>query len=580
MSDAVEQRDGMLISWDVPIPMDDGAVLRADVYRPPAEGRYPALVTYGPYGKGLTFPEGYPDAWKRLVTTHPEAAEGTSGRYTAWETPDPEKWVPDGYAVVRVDARGWGRSPGFVDPYSARGTRDFYQCIEWAGTQPWCNSKVGLLGISYYAITQWLVAGLQPPHLAAIVPWEGLGDAYRDNYYHGGILVTGVDVWYRRIIASVQHGRGTRGAVNQVTGELVTGPPTLPDEELAANRSDFGASVREHPLDDGFHRERSADWSQVQVPFLASGNWGGQGKHLRGAVEAFTRAASGQKWLEIHGDAHWVEFYTDYGADLQKRFLDHFLKGLDNGWQAQPRVHLRVRTPEGFVDRDEDEWPLARTRWTRLHLDPRSLRLSNEPAGLAGEVAFDALGDGVTFSTAPLEVETEVTGPVAARLFVSSSTPDADLFLVLRVFGPDDREVVFQGAVDPHTPVGQGWLRASHRRLDSVCSREERPYHTHDRVEPLTPGEVYELAVEVWPTSIVIPAGYRIALTVRGKDYEHGGDVAQLSHFAGSHLRGSGIYLHDDPADRPRDVFGGVTTIHAGGDRPSHLLLPVVPAKE
>jgi hypothetical protein len=487
--------------------------------------------------------------------------------------------VPAGYAVVRVDARGWGRSPGLIDPYSARGTEDFYQCIEWAGTQSWCNGRVGLLGISYYAITQWLVAGRQPPHLAAMVPWEGLGDAYRDNYYHGGILATGVDVWYRRIVTSVQHGRGTRGPVNPLTGELVAGSETLSDEELADRRRDFPAKVRSHPLDDEFHRERSADWAAIEVPFLAAGNWGGQGKHLRGATEAFTRAASPQKWLEIHGDAHWVEFYTDYGMARQRRFLDHFLKGVDNGWPAEPPVHLRVRTLDGFVDRDEGEWPLARTRWTRLFLDAGAGRLGPEPAAAAGSAEFAALGDGCTFRTGPLGEETEITGPVAARLFVSSSTADADLFLVLGVFAPDGREVVFQGAVDPHTPVGQGWLRASHRRLDPHLSSDYRPYHTHDRVEPLLPGEIYQLDVELWPTSIVVPPGYTIALTVRGKDYEYtgAGEGSHLSHFAGSRLRGSGIYLHGDPADRPPGIFGGRTTIHTGPSHPSYLLLPVVP---
>lgn len=578
MSEQSAVADGMRIEWDVPLRIDDGVVLRADVYRPPEDGRYPVLLTYGPYAKGLLFQHGYPDSWQRLAAEHPGVTEGSTTQYTAWETVDPEKWVPHGYAVVRVDARGWGRSPGFIEPYSMRGSRDFSACIEWAGTQPWSNGRVGLIGISYFAITQWLVAQLQPPHLAAMVPWEGLADFYRDMFFHGGILTTAVDVWYRRTTTTVQHGLTDGAAKNPHTGELVTGPETLSDEQLAANRSDYPGAVRGHGLFDEFHRERSADWNRINIPFLAAGNWGGQGRHLRGATEAFMRATSEQKWLEIHGGEHWTEFYTDYGLALQRQFLDHFLKDEDNGWAGRPRVHLRVRTIEGFIDRDEHEWPLARTRWTRLYLNASELRLDGAPPVRERELAYEALVSGASFLTLPMEEDTEITGPIAAKLFVSSSTTDADLFLIVHLFAPDDREVVFQGAVDPHTPLAQGWLRMSHRRLDPDLSLPYRPYHTHDGIEPLTPGEVYEADVEVWPTSIIVPAGYRIGLSVRGRDYEYTGpeQAAQLSHFKGSVMRGCGIYLHDDPTDRPTAVFGGTTTLHVGGEFPAHLLLPVI----
>jgi len=178
-----------------------------------------------------------------------------------------------------------------------------------------------------------------------------------------------------------------------------------------------------------------------------------------------------------------------------------------------------------------------------------------------------------------LEQETEITGPTAVKLFVSSSTSDADIFVVLRVFSPDGKEVVFQGAIDPHTPVSQGWLRASHRKLDHELSTTYRPYHTHDRKQLLSPGEIVELDVEMWPTSIVVPAGYRIGLTVRGKDYEYQGPSGgRLSNFK-NELKGCGPFLHDDPRDRPREIFAGKTTLHNGPDCASYLLLPIVPAR-
>jgi len=580
MSPKSEIRDGMRIEWDVPIVMDDGLTLLADVYRPPRDGKYPVILSYGPYAKGLAFQEGYPDQWQRMADQHPDVPAGSTNKYQNWEVVDPEKWVPDGYACVRVDSRGAGRSPGFIDPFSPRETKDFYLCVEWAGTQPWSSGKVGLLGISYYAINQWHVASLQPPHLTAMIPWEGAADWYRDMTYHGGIYCTFFGNWFKKQVVTVQHGLGDRGFKDPNTGEPVAGPETLSDEELAKNRTDLGAAIEAHPLDDSYHRDRSPEWSKVTVPLLTSGNWGGHGLHLRGNTEGYVRAASKQKWLEIHGIEHWTEFYTKYGVTLQKRFFDYFLKGMKNGWEKQAKVQLNIRHPgEKFVVRMEKEWPLKRTRWTRFYLNPTGDTLSLRPVKAKGSVTYEALGDGITFLTPPMEKETEITGPAAAKLFVSSSTTNADLFLVLRVFDPSGKEVVFQGALDPHTPIGQGWLRASHRKLDSKLSTEYRPYHTHKVKEPLKPGKVYELDVEIWPTCIVVPPGYRIGLTVRGKDYEYPGKGARLKTFM-NEMKGCGPFIHTDPKDRPQEIFGGKVTLHTGGDKGAYLLLPFIPAKK
>jgi predicted acyl esterase len=191
-------------------------------------------------------------------------------------------------------------------------------------------------------------------------------------------------------------------------------------------------------------------------------------------------------------------------------------------------------------------------------------------------VTYDGLGPGVTFLTPPLEADTEMTGPLAAKLFVSSDTEDADLFLVVRVFTPDLAEVAFPGNIDPHTPVAQGWLRASHRKLDATMTLPHRPYHVHDERQPLERGEVVELDVEIWPTCVVVPAGYRIGLSIRGTDYEYPGEPVYLSNVKRP-LTGCGPYRHDDPRDRPEEVFGGPVTLHFDPDRPSYLLAPVIP---
>jgi predicted acyl esterase len=566
----------MRVIWDTPIEMDDGVVLRADVFLPEKEGKYPAVIALGPYAKGLAFQEGYKSAWDRMTTTYPEILEGTTGKFANWELVDPEKWTPDGYVCLRVDARGSGRSPGKLDIFSPRETKDFHDCIEWAGTQPWSNGKVGINGISYYAVNQWLVAALQPPHLTAICAWEAAADNYRDWTRHGGILSQFQDSWFERQVAARQHGVGERGAKSRVTGELVSGPETLPPETLEENRVVPYQQALKEPLDGEYYRERLPDFSKVEVPLLSAANWGGMGCHPRGNFEGYLAASSTQKWLEVHGDTHFGPFYRNQGQTLQKRFLGHFLKGEDTGWEQQPPVQLDIRRPgERFTTRAEQEWPLARTQWTKYYLNPEQSLLTTEPH--QGEsIEYEAMGDGVTFSLPISDQEVEITGPVAARLFVSSQTTDADLFLALRLFDPDGKEVLFVGTNDPRVPIALGWLRASQRKLDAKKSLPYRPYHTHDEVWPLTPGEPVELLIEIWPTCIVVPPGYRFALNIRGKDYETGlGDVKLPD--AAYPMTGVGPFLHADPKDRPPAIFGANNRLHFAAGKEPYLLLPIIP---
>jgi uncharacterized protein len=561
--------------------MDDGVVLRADVFRPDEDGRYPVIMTHGPYAKWLAFQDGFARQWANLESEHPDAVAGSSNLYQNWETVDPEKWVPDGYVVIRVDSRGAGRSPGYLDIFSPRETRDYYLCIEWAAAQPWSTGKVGLLGVSYYAINQWQVAALQPPHLTAICPWEGGSDFYRDFTRHGGILNVFVRQWYPPQVEGVQHGVGERGPKHRVTGDFAAGPQTLAEPDLRANRADTPALLLEHPLLDDYYRDRSPALEQITVPVLSAANWAHH-LHTRGNFEGYARAGSSQKWLEAHGLQHWVEFYTDYGVRLQKRFFGHFLKGEDTGWDDQPPVQLQVRRVDGtFEQRAEREWPLARTQWTKFHLDVAGGELAvlaegGQPDAVVHTASFDALGPGLDFWTPPLDSELEITGPAAARLIIASSVPDADLFVTLRVTDPDGRDVTFVSGQDPRGCVGFGWLRASHRETDPDRSLPWRPWHPHEQRQPLTPGEPVALDIEIWPTSVVIPAGYRLGVHISGRDFELGGDGPWPAAF-GVTMRGNGIFVHDDAADRPAGLFGGTTTLLSGADSPSYLLLPVIP---
>ncbi len=567
----------MLIERDLPVPMDDGLILRADVYRPDTTAPVPVIMTHGPYGKGVRWQEHYKLMWDWLAAEHPDLLPGSERRYLTWETVDPELWVPWGYAVVRVDSRGAGRSPGYLDIFSPRETRDYYHAIEWAGTRPWSNGKVGLNGISYYAINQWHVATLQPPHLTAMVAWEGAADMYREWYRHGGILSNKfMEAWFPRQVLAIQHGN-PKAPRDHWLNESSAGPAELFEEALAANYCDTLANARAREMDDAWYRDRSPDWSKVITPFLSAASWAGFGLHPRGNFEAFTQAAAGQKWLDGHPGRHEEWFYLKYGMDLQKRFFDHFLKGAENGWDKEPRVWLNLRRPfsKEFELRKENEWPLAGTQWTRLFLDAKAGALDWRAPAAAGSATFAAMGDGIRWQSPPLERETELTGPMALKLWLSSSTIDADLFVTVMAFAPDGREVSFQGTVDPNTPLAQGWLRASHRKLDARKSLPYRPYHAHDDKWPLRPGQVYEVDVEIWPMCIVLPAGYRIAVNIAGKDFERPGGDANPAFRS----RGSGPWLHDDPHDRPADIFSGQTTLHTGPGREAFLLLPVIPPR-
>ena len=247
----------------------------------------------------------------------------------------------------------------------------------------------------------------------------------------------------------------------------------------------------------------------------------------------------------------------------------HYLKGLDNGWEREPKVQVSVRSADDTVKRviDDAQWPLSGTRWTRYHLDASNMALTELP-GKAASASYAAIGEGVTFSTGPLAHDIEFAGPIKAKLWVSSSTDDMDLFATLRAFDPLGKEVTFLSAVEPKAPVSQGWLRVSQRKLDAKRSTEWQPWHTHDEAQKLKPGEVHEVDLEIWPASLALPSGHRLALTLQGKDFERPGENGVQ--------KGSGWFLHDDPRDRPVEIFSGTQTVYSGGYRVSYLLLPVI----
>lgn len=559
---------------NVAVPMRDGAILRANIYRPDAGAtKFPVILTIATYGKDYDMTGGRLPYWEDIHINFPEVCENSTCREIVYETVDPERWVQKGYVLVRVDSRGTGRSPGVVEAFGLQETFDFYDAIEWAATQPWSTGKIGTAGISYYAWKIWQVAALNPPHLAAAVNWEGSSDFYREVAYHGGIRNSGGELIYAQPSMNNQHGLERSPRPDMHTGmttgpDRPTGPEVLTGYQLLANRFDLAAAFRANPLENWVYKTRKPNLANIKVPMLVAGNWGGHGLHLRGATEGFTKLGTPpeHKWLEMHTGTHWQAFYVNWGVAMQMKFFDYYLKGVQNGWDKEPHVQVQVRGPSGvgpnMPHRAENEYPLARTKYTKFYLDATGRSIGAENPAATSNITYAALSSGVQFLTAPFAEDTEFLGPVSLKLWVSSSTTDADLFVTLRALDPSGTEITFNGANDPKDPMTVGWLRVSHRKLDPALSTPSRPYHTHDEVQKISPGQVYPVEVEVWPTSMVFPKGYRLAVVVQGQDYVN-----------------SITYTHNDPNDRPAAEFAGVNTLHTGGSNESYLLMPVIPAK-
>ena len=517
---------GMIVERDVAVGLRDGAVIHVDVFRPADERPAAPLIGWGPYGKhGPTvYAVAYPNCG---------LDQGALSPYTAFEAPDPAYWVPRGYAIINPDTRGTWYSQGEATFLSPEEAEDYYDLIEWAGTQPWSNGKVGLSGVSYLTSSQWRVAELNPPHLATINPWEGWADTYREVVRHGGIPET--HFW--PYIAE-------RWGVSTTRVE------------------DLMAETREHPFFDAFWESKAAKFERIRVPAYVVASWTDHGMHTRGTLEGFKRIASAQKWLEVHGRKKWAYYYDPESVDRQREFFEHFLRGRPNSISAWPKVRLEVRERYYIGPfRSENEWPIARTRYTKLYLDAAQGSLGRNAVSGESACRYQALGPGVRFDFNFTE-PAELIGHMKLRLWAQAEgADDMDLFVAVQKLDRAGKLVPF--AFWAHFDDGNvalGWLRASHRELDPERSSEYQPVLAHRRELKLAPGEIVPLEIEIWPSGTRFEAGETLRLVIQGTD----------------------VYNPPKPvmADRHEDtVNGGAHVLHTGGRYDSHLLVPVVPAK-
>ncbi|MCL5734162.1 MAG: CocE/NonD family hydrolase [Actinobacteria bacterium] len=529
-----EIKDGIIGHYDVAVPMRDGKKIYVDIFRPEAPGQYPGLIAWSPYGKhGVTKYAYFP----RCGVADADLSEGT-----IFEGPQPGYWCPNGYVVINVDSRGAWNSEGDLTFMTEQEGQDGYDLIEWAAEQEWCNGRLALVGVSYLAWSQWRIASTNPPHLAAINPWEGVSDFYRELGYHGGIPETFFTAGLKNFMSY------TNTRVEDIAG-----------------------LISEHPLFDAFWESKNADLSRITAPAFVVASWSDHGLHTRGTLEGFKQISSAQKWLLVHGRKKWQFFYEQ--ADMQKQFLDKFLKGLKTEVDYWPPVRFEVRDRYYWgCFLSENEWPVARTEYKELYLDASDGTMNRAPVAARGQARYrvddpaDNPADNPTDTTqnaqftAVFQEPVELTGHMKLKLWVKAEgSDDMDLFVALEKIDRAGNVVHFPFFnCWEDGPVALGWLRVSHREIDEAMSTRYQPFHPHNREVKLRAGEVVPVEIEIWPSSTIFHEGESLRVIVQGSDiYYHPNQWPTNAHQA--------------------SVNRGEHVIYTGGEYDSHLLVPVVP---
>ncbi len=513
--------------FDTWVTMRDGIKLCANVFRPQKPGKYPVIMSTTPYGKN-NFNE-YEYFEKNIPRVHVGHIEISD--IVGIESPDPGFWVPNGYVVMHVDTRGQGESEGKTGPFSRKDEEDYYDLIEWAGAQQWSNGNVALSGVSYLAMSQWGVASRNPPHLKAIVPWEGVYDHYRWAYF-GGILETGFRpwIWHQWIVP--RH--------NKTYGYY---------------EDNWPENATKHPVIDEYWRPYAYELEKITVPTLICASFSDQGLHSRDSFHAYTRISSRYKWLFNHRRQKWSVYYSEEAVAFQKRFLDHFLKGIDNGMLDVPRVRLEIyQSRTEYKVLHANDWPLEETRYIPLFLDARTRSLKPFAFPQESSISYPSDGSEAAVFELKFEHDTNVVGDTKLRLWVSTEEgDDMDLFVGLKKLDANGEEVFFYGSpgFNPNDIVARGWLRVSHRELDPEKSRPWKPYLKHERILKIKPGEIVPVEIEVLPHGTTFKKDETLRLVVQGASIDH-------------------LLIKLENLNRGRH------RIYTGGRFDSHLLVPIV----
>ena len=525
---------------DVEIVLRDGTKIYADVYRPVTDTPVPAILAWGPAGKrgrnlatGLPMPPmgnmpGMPKGKKM-----PPPPKGGGGMpknselsgLQAHGGQDPAVWVQYGYAIVNADPRGIFASEGDIQYFGTTDAQDGYDTIEWIAAQPWCSGKVAMSGDHWYAIEQWFIAAQQPPHLCAIAPAEGHGNFYVDETVRGGI-------------------------------------PRLDPSARSRSYSTHGAKIEDicemakrYPLYNEYWADKTADFSKISIPAYVTASWT-QTYHSRGTFEGFRQIASKDKWLRVHDIGEFIDFRKPENILDLKKFFDHFLKDVDNGWEKTPRVRLATLDPggENLTNRPRESFPQTNQTICRAYLRADGT-MQPQPVPQADQVAYQADdSQSVATFTMAFSRETEITGFLKLKLWVEADgSEDADLFI--RLFKLDAQGEKLYATKGNRYSGPNGRLRASHRAMDPDRSTELEPVHPHTFEQLLHPGEIVPVEIGIWPTSLRFHPGQQLMVQVAGFEVavDHGGDALIETRNHGRHI------------------------LHMGGTYDSCLYYPVVP---
>ncbi len=526
-----EPRAGsVLVEQDLAVPVRDGTVLRLNLHRPPGAEPFPVIMSAHPYGKDrlptLTGRRSRFSVQYRMLRQPTAVSFSTM---TSWEAPDPAWWVEQGYAVINCDLRGAGTSEGVGTLMSDQEAEDVYDLIEWAGAQSWSDGNVGMLGVSYLGMSQFKAAALHPPSLKAICPWEAMTDIYRDLMRPGGLLEDGFSrVW-------------TTGA-----------------KRAARLSIDMGAEQRRRPLRDDWWQSLVPDLGMIEVPILLCASFSDNNLHSRGSFRALQRVGSDDRFAYTHRGGKWATFYADPARQAQRAFFDRYLRGavID----PPPRIRLEVREDRDTIAevRDEAHWPLTNTIWRPLHLKAEGA-LSDTAPEHDGQITFNTNRRAATF-TYTMPADTELTGPMAARLWISvDGSDDVDLVLGVEKWR-GNHYVGFEGSYGfGRDRITTGWQKASLRQVDHQMSTPAEPVHTYLTPELLQPGEIVPVDIALGPSATLFRAGESLRLVVAGRWIWPRNPLT--GQFPGHYRR----------APKAR------CTLHWGAERPAYVLVPHIP---
>jgi predicted acyl esterase len=522
LAPGVTTEDGIIYERDIPVTMRDGVVIYTDIYRPEGATNVPAIVAYSHYGKR----QGY------LGMPTLGVPDGTVSPMAKFEAPDPAYWCRYGYAVINPDSRGIGNSEGDIGFWGTQEGRDGYDLIEWVAARDWCNGKVTLSGSSWLGITQWFIAAEKPPHLAAIAPWEGFDDFYREGCCIGGIPEVG-------FVSMAIEGLCGHGRIE-----------------------DIPAMMEKYPFINGFWEDKIARVENIEIPAYVVSSW--NPLHTHGTFDGYRRLPTEKKWLRIHNTQEWPDYYSPNNIEDLRRFFDRYLKGIHNGWELTPRVRVSVLDPGGTdqVNRPEDDFPLPQTEYQKLYLDATTGTLSPNPIAKESNIRYKADDDrGRVSFTVKFSEDTEITGYMKLHLWVEADgSDDMDLFVYVSKLDGEGNHLPAMVIGFPN-PGARGLLRVSHRGIDRTRSTPSEPYLTHRSEQRLKPKEIVPVEIGIWPVGMLWHSGQQLRVVVQG--YADWWMEDKL-------IPGGPIFRYER---RNR----GDHIIHTGGKYDSHLLIPKIP---